>query len=81
MTYRKEASFVEADKENLLTDIIDTNGKVALSDVIISELNTDVGYLRARVGDEYKYYNLKFEEKSLHELVPTKTLYLVKNKT
>ena len=78
MTYRKEASFIEADKENLLTDVIDSSGKVALSDVIISDLNIDSGYIRARVGDDYKYYNLKFEEKSLQELVPTKTLYLVK---
>ena len=78
MSYRKEASFIEADKENLMTDIIDTTGKVALSDVIISELNKDVGYIRVRIGDDYKYYNLKFEEKNLHELVPTKTLYLVK---
>ncbi len=78
MTYRKEASFIEADKEDLSTDIIDPTGKVALSNVIISDLNTEVGYIRVRVGDEYKYYNLKFEEKSLHELVPTKTLYLVK---
>lgn len=78
MTYRKEGNFVEAEKDNLMTDIIDTNGKVALSDVIISDLNVEAGYIRVRVGDEYKYYNLKFEEKTLHDLVPTKTLYLVK---
>ena len=49
-----------------------------LTDIIISELNTEIGYLRVRVNSEYKYYNFKFEEKTNKEILSTNTLFLVK---
>ena len=78
MTYRKEANFIEADNEELKTDIIDSSLNVVLSDVIISEVNKDKGYIRVRTGDDYKYYNFKFEEKKAQDVLATNTLFLVK---
>ena len=46
--------------------------------VIVSELNTEVGYLRVRSDGEYKYYNFKFEEKTNKEVLASNTLFLVK---
>ena len=78
MTYRKEAGFIEADNAEFKTDIIDSSLNTVLSDVIISEVNKDKGYIRVRVGDEYKYYNFKFEEKKSQDVLATNTLFLVK---
>ena len=78
INYIEEADFFSAEKDNLKTDVIDRNFKVVLTDVIISELNTESGYLRVRDGDNYKYYNFKFEEKTNKEILATSTLFLVK---
>ena len=78
MTYRVEENFVEAEKENFNTDIIDSEFKIVLEDVIISEVNIDKGYIRVRKGNEYKYYNFKFEEKSAKDVLTANTLFLIK---
>ena len=78
ITYIESADFFQAEKENFKTDIIDRNFSKVLEDVIISELNSEIGYLRVRTGEEYKYYNFKFEEKTNKEILSTNTLFLVK---
>lgn len=78
MTYRKAANFIEADTENYKTDIIDSSLNIVMTDVIISEVNTEKGYMRVRVNENYKYYNFQFEEKKSQEVMPTNTLFLVK---
>ena len=78
ISYIKEADFFQAERADLKTDIIDRNFKVVLEAVIISELNIDGGYLRARVDSDYKYYNFKLEEKTNKEVLVTNTLFLVK---
>ena len=45
---------------------------------ILIELNEEKGYFKARVGEEYKYYNFKFEEKQAKDVLPSNTLYLSK---
>ena len=37
------------------------------------------GYIRANVNDEYKFYNLKFEEKTNRDVFANNTLYVAKN--
>lgn len=37
------------------------------------------GYIRAKINDEYKFFNLKFEEKSNREVYPNNTLFVAKN--
>lgn len=78
ISYIKEADFFEADKSDYTTDIIDTNFNTVLSNIIISELNVEDGYLRVREGEDYKFYNFKFEEKSNKEILATNTLFLIK---
>lgn len=78
MNYIKTAEFIEADNENYKTDIFDSNLNKVLEDIIISELNTDSGYLRVRKDSEYKYYNFKFEEKTNFDVLSTNTLFLYK---
>lgn len=78
IVYVKAADFFEAEKEDYTTDIIDRNFNTVLNSIIISELNTDNGYIRLRENNEYKYYNFKFEEKTNKEVLATNTLFLVK---
>ena len=74
--YVSEADFIRAQKENSETDILSRNLQVKASG-IISEINTDKNYIRVRVGNEYKYYNFKLEEKESKEVL-NNTLYLSK---
>lgn len=78
MEYIKTADFIQADNENYKTDLIDRNFNVVLKDVIVSELNLEDGYIRVREGEEYNYYNFKFEKKSNKEVLTTNTLFLIK---
>ncbi len=78
MEYIKTADFIQAEKENYKTDLINREFKVALADVIISELNLENGYIRVRQNDEYEYYNFQFEKKTSQEVLTTSTLFLVK---
>lgn len=78
MEYIKTADFIQAENDSYKTDLIDRNFKVVLSDVIVSELNLEDGYLRVREGEAYNYYNFKFEKKTSQEVLATNTLFLVK---
>lgn len=78
MEYIKSADLIEADKENYKTDLMNRDFQVVLKDVVVSELNLENGYLRVREGEDYNYYNFKFEKKSNKEILPTNTLFLVK---
>lgn len=78
MEYVKSADFIQADNKDYTTDLIDREFNVVLKDVIISELNLDDGYIRVREGNEYNYYNFKFEEKTNKNVLMSNTLFLVK---
>ena len=75
--YIKEADFYKADIDATSTDIIDRNFKVALKNVIISDLNLEDGYIRVRENGEYKYFNFNFEEKSNKDCLIKNTLFLI----
>lgn len=75
--YRKDADFFEGNKREVESELINRNFEVKLKG-IINEINTQLGYLRIRVGSEYKYYNFKFEEKTNIELLKGNTLFLSK---
>lgn len=78
MNYRKQPNFIEADTEDYKTDVIDSSLNTVLKGVILSEVNTEKGYIRVREDSNYKYYNFKFEEKKTQEVLPTSTLFLFK---
>ena len=78
MSAIKNGNFIQADNEQYSTEIIDKNFNVALTDVIISEINESKGYLRVRINNTYKYYNFSLEEKKAQDVLPTRKLFLVK---
>lgn len=78
INYINSANFYEAEKADYKTDIIDRNFKIALENVIVSELNLNEGYLRVRKDSDYKYYNFKLEEKNNQDVLLTNSLFLVK---
>ena len=79
IVYRNVANFYEATNEDYTSDLIDTDMNVKLSKVIISELNTDSGYIKVRENNEYKYYNFRFEEREAKDVLSSNTLFLSQN--
>lgn len=77
MVYVENGGFIQADKSETETVIFDNNLGQKLSG-IISEINIDKGYIRIYTNNEYKYYNFKFEEKKLSDLMFDNTLFLNK---
>lgn len=77
LTYLKTADIIEGDTDKIETDLFDRNFNLKLSG-IVSEINTDKGYMKVRVNDEYKYYNFKFETKKNTDLLTQNTLFLSK---
>lgn len=78
LQYRKEEGMIEASKENEVTsELYDTSFALKLTG-IISQVDTQKGYMKVRVGEEYQYYNFKFESKTEQELFPQNTLFLSK---
>lgn len=78
MSYVKAADFIQADNADYTTDIYNSNLEKILEQVIISNLNIEDGYLRVRKGNDYEYYNFKFEKKTNIEILATNTLFLFK---
>lgn len=78
ISYIESGNFFQAENSDYTTNIIDSSFNTVLSNVIISELNSDIGYLRVRKDNDYKYYNFKLEEKSNKDILATNTLFLVK---
>ena len=78
LIYRKDAGFLEGSKKDAInTDFIGSDFQVKVSG-ILSEINTESGYMKIRVDGEYKYYNFRFEEKTNRELLTGNTLFLDK---
>lgn len=78
ISYRKEADFIEVEKKDAeVTEILNNKFEKQLEG-IITEVNAEKAYIRIRTNDEYKYYNFKFEEKDVKELLNTNTTFLSK---
>lgn len=75
--YNKKAGIYVADDENFTSSILNSNFEVKLMG-ILSEINTDSGYMKLKIDDEYKYYNFKFEEKNIKDILITNKIYLSK---
>ena len=76
INYLNTTNFYEAENSNYTTDILNKKFEVKLSNVIVSELNTDKAYMRVRVNGVYKYYNFNFEEKSNIDVLKSNSLFL-----
>lgn len=77
LTYRKDADCLFGTKlEDKNTYLIDRNNQVKL---VGANITIHDGYIRANINGEYKFYNLKFEEKSNRDVFINNTLYVAKN--
>lgn len=77
LKYIREGDYIEgrkADDNNIY--LIDRNHEVK---AIATDVELYNGYIRAKVNNEYKFYNLKFEEKSNRDAFSDHTLYVAKN--
>lgn len=72
--YNEKADLYVAEKEDYSNDIIDNTFTIKQSGILI-DLDDEKGYLTLKQGEEYKYYNFKFEEKSVTEIYTSNTLF------
>ena len=77
ISYNEKAELFLAEDSEYKTSIINDQFEVKLTG-ILSEINEQQSYIRMRIGDEYKYYNLKGEEKNSTEILKDNTLFLSK---
>lgn len=77
ITYNENAKLYLAEDAEYKTSVIDDKFNVKLTG-ILSEINVDKSYIRMRIGDEYKYYTLKGEEKSNTQILEDNTIFLSK---
>ena len=62
INYNEKADIYVAEDSELNSSILNNNLETKLTGFLL-ELNTDKGYIKMRIDGQYKYYNLKFEEK------------------
>ena len=77
INYVKEAGIYIAEDKEYNAELLDNEFNKKLSG-IVSDVNTEKGYMKVRVGEEYKYYNFKFEEKSSKDILTSNNLFLSK---
>ena len=75
--YNTVAGIYVAENDEYKSSILDTDFNVKITG-ILSEINTDKGYMKLNIDGEYKYYNFKLEEKNEAEINADKTLFLSK---
>ena len=75
ITYMSDESIIEADKTDGSTDLMDTSFNVKVTG-IVSEINSNKGYVKVRVNNENKYYNFRLEERTAQDIFTTNTLFL-----
>ncbi len=74
ITYHEKADIYIAEKEDYSNDIIDNTFTIRQSGILI-DLDDEKGYFELKQGEEYKYYNFKFEEKNITEIQVSNTLF------
>ena len=77
IVYNELADIYVAEDENLNSNIMDSTYNVKQTGILI-DLNTEKGYFKLRQGDEYKYYNFKFDEKDEKDILINNTLFISK---
>ena len=74
ISYNEKADIYLAEKEDYNNDIIDNAFNVRQTGLLI-DLNDEKGYIELKQGEEYKYYNFKFEEKKVTDIQTSNTLF------
>ena len=79
IVYRSEGNFYETTNDDYTSDLLDADLTVKLSKVIVSEVNAEKGYIMVRTDDANKYYNFRFEEKTVQDILSNNTIFVSKN--
>lgn len=74
INYNEKADIYIAEKEDFSNDIIDNTFAIRQTG-ILSDLDDEKGYMELKQGEEYKYYNFKFEEKEVAQIYPSNALF------
>lgn len=74
ISYNEKADLYIAEKEDYSNDMIDNTFTVRQSGVLI-DLDDEKGYMELKQGEEYAYYNFKFEPKNVTEIYTANTLF------
>lgn len=77
ITYNEKADIYIAENEEFNNDIINNAFEVKQSGILV-DFSDEKGYFELRQGNDYKYYNFKFEEKKVSEIHTNNTLFLSK---
>lgn len=77
ISYNEKADIYIAEDEQFNNDIMNNNFEIKQSGILI-DFDDEKGYIELRQADEYKYYNLRFEEKKVSEIFTSNTLFLSK---
>lgn len=75
--YRNDIVSVICENQDYTTDIYTREFKYVLTGTI-NKVDTERGYIRVRIGEDYRYYNLQYQEISNKEALKENTLFLVK---
>ena len=76
-TYNEKADLYVAEDENYNNEILNSNYEVKLTGMV-TDLDDEDGYIEIRQGDEYKYYNFRFEEEKESDIFTSNTLFVSK---
>lgn len=77
ISYIEQLDIATGEKSETETVVFDNNWSQKLTG-IVSEINKEDGYIKMSIENEYKYYNLKFEEKTNRDILTSNNLFLSK---
>lgn len=77
--YRTQANVIQAErKDSYTSDLYNKNLNLVLSDVVVSSVDTELGYMEIRINNEIKYYNFNFEEIKIEKYLKDNTVFVSK---
>lgn len=77
ISYNDKADLYITQDSDFNNEVIDNTYNVKQTGIVI-DVNDEKGYIELRQNGEYKYYNFKFEEKSITDIFNSNTLFLSK---
>ena len=75
--YNEKGDFYITEDENYNNKILNNNYEAKLEG-ILTDIDDEKGYIELKQGEEYKYYNFKFEEQKEEDIFTNNTLFVDK---
>ncbi len=75
--YRSDIVSLVCEKSDYTTDVYTRDFELLFTGTI-NKVDTEQGYIRVRISNDYKYYNLQYQEISNKDALKENTLFLVK---